>query len=102
MNTLQIGMFVSVSRTVGAVSSLGGSNRSPSLDSGAPLGGAPPVRLQLLAPSRRVGSAEGSADQNLLRRAEIGQCAVDADVVVRHPEAAHVVGRHGAGAAAQV
>src|SRR5204863_10035612 len=46
-------------------------------------------------------SLEGSADQDLLRRACVGKRAVDADVVVGDAEAAQVVGRHGSGARAQ-
>src|ERR671930_882577 len=45
--------------------------------------------------------AKSSADQDLLRTADVGQRAVDADVVVGDAEAAHVVGRHRARAAPQ-
>src|SRR5437763_9846841 len=49
----------------------------------------------------RTRSLERSADQDLLRRADVRQCAVDTDRVARDAEAAHVVRGHRAGAAMQ-
>src|SRR5215203_1079726 len=43
---------------------------------------------------RALASLEESADQDLLRRADIGEGAVDPNVVVGDAEEAHVVGRH--------
>src|SRR5262249_39888426 len=44
---------------------------------------------------------EGPADQDLLAGADVGQRAVDADLVAGDAEAAHVVVGHGAGPAGQ-
>src|SRR5262249_57895461 len=74
----------------------GGAAAGGGVGGGSPAGGAP-------AGGRGVATLvqEGPADQDLLAGADVGQRAVDADLVAGDAEAAHVVVGHGAGPAGQ-